>query len=362
MKKIFCIVLVLQLGIILAQERTVNQDATFEVNPDVWIETNAKYGDIHIESWDNSQVEVHVEITVKGRAMDDVNMMLHKVKVDIAGSNDRVSVTSNLDDVVSQWNSMSNSRGSRVRVKFNDGNKANLEDFLIKYTLTVPRTSNLQIYDKYGDVFIGNVSGKADIWIKYGSLQANELSGYVSLDMGYSKGTIEQLGYADLNVKYSTLNVDRVSTLRLESKYSTFDVGTADTLLSESKYNTLRVESVGFLGLVERHTDFRLNELSDLGKVNMEYGNFKLDLLSPEFSILAIEGEYTDISIGVDRTASYDLELSTRYGDLSYPSKVAIRQKIKDNASEKIMGSVGNASRSKINIVTRYGDVVIRDK
>ncbi len=354
--------MIVQVGILLAQERTVTQDATFDVNADVWVETHAKYGDIHIESWDNSAVEVHVEVYVKGQSTDDVDLMLEQVKVDIEGTQEKVSVMSNLDDVISQWNSMSNSRGSRVRVKFNNGEKANLEDFLIKYTLTVPSTANLQVYDKYGDVFLGNVSGEAKIWLKYGNIQANDLSGNVFMDLGYSKGTLESLGNAEMDVKYSSINIDQSKTLRLASKYSTFDIGTADTLLSESKYNTLRVGKVNFLGLVERHTDIRLNELVDLGKVNMEYGNFKLDLLGTQFSILSVEGEYTDISIGVDRNSSYEVDLSTRYGDLSYPSKVSIRQRIKDNASQKIIGNVGSASKGKITVVTRYGDVVIREK
>jgi len=362
MKKLFWITLLCQVGLMLAQERTVKRDATFEVSPDVKIETHAKYGDIHIESWDKNTVEVHVEISVKGKDTEDLEKMLDRVEVFIDGNKEKVSVLHNFDEVVDQWNSMSNSRGSRVRIKFNDGEKANLEDFFIQYTLTVPRSANLEIYDKYGNIYIGNISGNADIWLKYGNLQVNELLGNVFLDMGYSNGTIETLGYAELDIKYTTVNIDQVGTLKLESKYSNMDIGKADTLLSESKYNTLRVGSVGLLGLVERHTDFRLNELSDLGTVSMEYGNFKLDLLHNQFSELSLEGEYTDFSVGVSDAANYDLELSTRYGDLSYPRKVAVKQKIKDNASQKVLGKVGNAPKGRIKVVTRYGDVVIKEQ
>lgn len=341
------------------QEKVKEQLETFDLAREAWVELSCKYGDIHVETWDQPKAEVRVWVSAEGQRDEDVDKMLEKVQIAIRGDASGIVVDANLEDII-QMNNVSGDRNNRLRIKFKDGSRITLDAFSIRYEVKMPASNHLKVANKYGDLYVSRLTGNAEIWLKYGEMRAQELSGDCKLDLGYAKGRLEKMGHADLIVKYSEVSIDEATSLRLESRYSTFDLGAIDTLLSESKYNNINIGAVSFLGLLERHTDVKVDYLGDLGNVKMEYGNCKINRLDQKFSQLYLEGEYADFYVDLEDEASFDFDLSTKYGDVSYPRAVSVSKKQIENNAKKIVGKMGDKAGGKLTVITKYGDVVIK--
>ena len=341
------------------QEKTIKYDETFNVNPDAWVDLECKYGDIHVDTWDENRVTVKVEVRADGNDADDVEKMLNKVKVQIEGSARRVEVSSNMGQIV-QWNSSSGSN-NRVRIKFKDGTRVNLKDFSITYKISMPSSNNLEVANKYGDIFVGEIQGRTKLWLKYGNLKAQSLLGPTSLELAYSnKAHINHLGQGKLDISYSKLTLEDAQSLRTEAKYSEVEAERIDSLFSDSKYNSYRVGTVHALFGDDNYSNYKIGNLNAMGKVEMKYGNLKIGELGSEFEILELEGSYTDFVIDHVASTSYEFEFSSRYGDLRYPEALSVSQRHKENNSLRISGRKGKNPKGMIRITTSYGNAVIR--
>lgn len=338
-----------------AQERTVKTDKSFRVHSNAWVDVIGKYGDIHIDTHDGSRVDVDVSVRVRAKSMSDVDKMLDKIKVSITGNEDRVSVRSGMDDIA-QWNSHSN---GKIRIVFKDGTKVNLEEFAIDYKLSIPTRNSVKLNNKYGNIYMDDLEGDADIELKYGNLETESLNGKTSLVLGYGKARMEDVYWGDFEIKYSELKMEEAQALRLDSRYSNFEVEKADTLLSESRYNGYELGEIGYLIAVERNSEMSVEELSEFGSFEMRYGKLYIEELKRDFETLSFDGQYTDCVVNVEDGGGYELDIATKYGNIRYPSNTKVRRDIRDHSSKRIEGTVGRASRSRINIRSEYGDVTI---
>ena len=342
---------------VLSQEKTVRYDESFSVSPNAWVDLQCKYGDIHVDTWNENRVDVKVEVKADGNETGDVEKMLSKVKVKIEGSDRRVEVTSNLGEII-QWNNSSGN--NRVRIKFKDGTRVNLKNFSITYNISMPRSNNLEVSNKYGDIFVADLDGQAKLWLKYGNLKAQSLNGKSSLEIAYGKGRINQLGRSAIDLSYSQLVMDEAQSIRTEAKYSSLEVEQIDSLFSDSKYNNYKIGQIHTLFGDDNYSNYRIGLLHSIAKVEMRYGDLKLNRVDNNFEVLDLEGSYTDFHVGLDEGSSFNFEFYSKYGNLSYPDALSVSQRHKENNSLHVKGRKGSNPGSRIKITTTYGNAIIK--
>lgn len=346
--------------VLIGQERTVETNKQFRVRPNAWVDVSGKYGNIHVATREGDQVSVNVKVHVRADDMEDVERMLEKIDVRVEGDENRVSVSSSMDDIA-QWNSYGGDRrGGRIRITFKDGTKVRLEEFAIDYELTIPRSNNVELNNKYGNIYLGDLRGDANISLKYGNIETESLGGRTTMILGYGKAEMETIDWGDFEVKYSELDLETAKALRLESKYSNFEIGEADTLLSASKYNDYEFGKVEYIIAEERNSEMNIETLRTFGAFDMRYGKLEIEELANTFEVLRFEGEYTDCRITLEDGANCSMDVSSKYANISYPRGMDIRQDIKDHSSRKLVGQYGRrGAQSRIQVTTSYGDVTI---
>lgn len=340
---------------LFSQEKTATKQATFEVKKNALVEAECKYGNIHVETWDKTNAHVVVTIKAVGSNTEDLERLLKKIEINIAGNADKVSVKTNLDEIVEWYN-----RGNSLGIRFKDGTRVRLQDLDINFNLSIPHTNNVYLVNKYGDIYLGNLTGNANASLKYGNFKFQQIKGFLNLDLGYATGSVVGIGRSIVNMKYSNLTLGNGVSLRLTSQYSELDAGNLDTLLSESKYNSSQINGVDVLGLTDSYTDVNIGRLSGLAKVVLKYGNFSIDNVTRECDALSLEGSYTDIHIDIADDLQCSLDLYARYADLNYPSNLKIKHRETDNFTKKVQGTIGNTPTAKITISSNYGGVTIK--
>jgi len=94
----------------------------------------------------------------------------------------------------------------------------------INYTVNMPKDIKLNLSNKYGPVFITELTGHAVINVNYGKLVAGKLlrgneKPLSEVNLGYSNAEIEEVSWLKSNIKYSTLQIEKSCCFQFRYKY-----------------------------------------------------------------------------------------------------------------------------------------------
>ena len=338
---------------------------SFPIRGDGSVRLENRYGEIKVNTWNESRVSVDVLIRVNARDKSAFEQVLERIDVSLSGGNNAVSAVTSVNDSRSGgswWNLITGGGGS--------------DDFKIYYTVNLPASVKLDVNARYCDVELPNLTGETRLDVGYGDLVAGRLTGRGLLDVSYGSARVERLG-ADSEVKlrysegtirnagdlrydgrYSEVRLGTVGVLRLDVGYEEVDVQKATTVYLTGNYNDLNVEETDAVYLSGNYTDFNIGSVTYAAEVEGNYGDIRIDRLAAGFDHIDIRVSYSDVQIDVDDDAGYTLDLSARYGDIDVPTdRLSPRDVGKDGSNEHVRGTQPGKGNGRIKIATSYGDI-----
>ena len=111
-------------------------------------------------------------------------------------------------------------------------------------------------------------------------------------------------------------------------------------------------------------SDFNLKELRTEASLSTRYGNVTVDLIDNGFESINLNTGYTDVSLGFDPAASYNLDIRHLNSFLVISDKSAHTEKKVLNEDKKeyiTSGTVGkNPGNSKVSIDATHGDIYLK--
>ena len=283
-----------------------------------------KYGAIEVVNWDKSELSVLVKIETEASSEEKAESLLKRVTIDISEEKSAVYFETDID-----FKKMVNN--NKVKVT---------------YMVKTPAFLNVNLEQKYGYIFIQDISGEANLEIKYGNLDAKMLvreqqDAWNNVDIAYGDGTIEETGALSTEVKYGGLTISKSTELSIESAYSKLYLGEVNILDIESKYGKVNME-----------------QLKGSISVESAYTNVSLGLISADFEMIEAEMSYGNLKGELAPGASFKINAETAYGSISIPD--GNYHSDKHGPRHEINGSVGSSSDSEINVSIRYGDLRLR--
>jgi hypothetical protein len=329
-----------------------NYDKVYEVNETTSLEISNKYGNVDIKDWDRESVSIAVE-----------------VKAIVSNENKAQNILDNIDVVFTE-------SGSTIRVetifakefknafKLWNGDKRKYE---INYTVHMPPTVPLNLFNKYGSVFINELSSTSNIEVRYGTLKANRIihndeKPLTQIILAYSDASIEDCKYSKIDIKYSKLQISASKALVVMSKYSKIFIDEGTSLVSNARYDNYRIGKLQNFVIETGYTNFKISEIKNKLQSDSKYSDFKIDYMPAGFEKIGINNKYGNYKIGIDKDASYNIEGHARYGDINYPDNSEV-DAIKNKTELKVKGSVGSDknSGSAVSINTSYGTIRLGD-
>jgi len=308
-----------------------------------------KYGDIKIENWDKDKVDIQATITVEHSNADKAQEMLDYIHVEIFQDGNIIKAITDIDDKINKsiWFSIGN--GDRK--------------YKINYNIKLPSYANVDLSNKYGDVFINELSGHAQIHVKYGNLKANKLTRSNNkplnhIELGYSNGWIEEASWMKLTLKYTPkMQIQHATALIVVSRYSKLYVDECSSIVADAKYDDYRIgDTRNFVGEMA-YTDLNINSIAEKLDLVTRYGDADIENVPANFDKIRVDNKYGSIEIGIDESAHYKLTGEAQYGDIDYPESNRI-SKIKESTRLNISGYVGDEkTNSEVWIETKYGSV-----
>ncbi|KPK80979.1 MAG: hypothetical protein AMS27_15920 [Bacteroides sp. SM23_62_1] len=322
----------------------------FKADKNTILTVDNKYGDVDLKDWGNPAVKIDVVITVKNTNAEKAERLLSYIDVVISQEGNTISAKTVFDEKFSKSSS------------WRDDNDLNID-----YTIQMPRDIELNLYNKYGNVFISEITGKATIGLKYGKLKANrifrgDVKPLSEIDLGYSDASIEECSWLKVNMKYSKLNLTKSTAVILLSKYSTFNMDEGSSVVIESKYDHYEFGDLSNLVVNTAYSGIKVNEVKEKLSCETSYTDCHVGYIPPAFESIDINTKYGGYRIGIDPNASYNLDGFAEYAKIQYHDAGNV-SRIVENTSMKVFGTVGkNASpTANVKVLSKYGNIRLTD-
>jgi len=335
-----------------SDEYSKNKHKEYEVDEQTILSVTNKYGDVNITNWEQNRVSIDVTVTVDHRNEEKARELLEEILIHFSQEGSTIKAETNFDKGFNRSGGI---------FDFDSDTK----EFSIDYTIKMPKFLNLELENKYGDVFINEVTGRADIAVKYGNLKAKKILRDNSkplshVYLAYSNGNIEEVDWLKLTLKYTPdqCKIGKSTALIALTKYSRLEVEESSSIVCESKYDNYRIGTLSNLVCEAKYTDFKVNTIKKKIDVESKYGDFDVNSIPKSFEQIRVDNSYGQIDIAIDSDASYKIKGEAEYADINLPQGGSV-SRIERNTEVKISGTVGSDSnpKSEVRIKTRYGNV-----
>lgn len=292
-KKLLLFVAVLVFGLpVMAQEKVSKKvTKTYGFTNAGEIHLDNKYGNINIYGWTKNEVSITVNITVTHKKRDNAQELLERIRPILRESDDFLSVGYEIGE---------NNSGffSNLFEKANpfDFDRSNVQ---IDYKVYMPEKAEIEIINKFGDVFIEGWQGVLEADVQHGDMWINENLNKADITLKYGKLRAKNINYGNLNLKNGRLDMDDSSTMRLNSNGSEIDMHVVGSLEFYSNKDEVDLEEVSTLYGVIKFSNIQLRRLAKDIDLILKVSDFTVDQIQTPRANITIEQESSEVSLNI---------------------------------------------------------------
>ncbi|MBH8568455.1 hypothetical protein KB206_06160 [Microvirga sp. STS02] len=309
---------------------------------------DTRYGRVQINTWNKKEIKVDAELVARSESDAGARQILDALGVqwlDYDAKTGGVAVST-------QFGPALRGRAGGCRYEVN-------------YTVWLPRTTALKIYNNFGEVTLANdVSGSTELAVEYGTLRTARLEGPRNLiRIGNGDCRIPFASRASIDASYAQLRLDTGTTVDLRNNYSDVDIGTVQDLTVHSKYGDVALGTVRNLRGSSGYSRFTIEKLDEALDMALRYcPDFVVRDMGANFRQVNLDGGFSTIRLGFAETPAFRFDVSTEQGQLLV-DKNLVRVLSQENGPQTsdVLGTFGAAAPARgagnVNIKVRYGTV-----
>jgi hypothetical protein len=315
---------------------------SFDINSDATLNISNKFGTIHCENWDKNVIAIEVTISLEASSQEKADKYFDRIEITLSGNKDMVSGKTSMED-----NLFKNNNG----------------ELSIDYMINMPKSVNIDLTNRFGDIFIDEVAGSSKIDLGYGEIKAKRLTNHNNeIDIKFSEGFIGYVQQAELILQYSELEISEAGKLNADVKFSEMALGIVDVMTLETGYDDISVGKVRDIDIDANFSDVEIRSLNERLTVHADYGELSVKEISSKFKLIDIENSFAEATLGFDSQANFRMTATIKMGDFSYPENLAklsvIDLSMTANKYEGLIGS-DKDTESKVIISSKHSDVTL---
>lgn len=286
-------------GQTLTEKRSVSRSYT--VSPETSLEVHNKYGKIQLNTWDKDEVSIEVEILLSESSKSRLKKLKEDISIDFYDSKEMVRARTMIESESGRLASEIKSIGSTI-----SGSNKKVE---INYLIHLPAYINVQLTNKFGDIYMDDLNGEIQIILSNGVLKANHLEGNSDISLSFANGMIKSLGTGKLSLSYSDLVLDEATQLELTSKSSKLNADSVDILNINSRRDKLYFKHVEYLSGTGNFSQLWIYDFLRESDLYMKYGKLTIEHIVQDFEKIQVEAENADLILHFDREAVFEYEV-----------------------------------------------------
>jgi hypothetical protein len=309
---------------------------------------DTRYGRVQINPWGKKEIKVEAELVARAENEAGAKQMLDALGVQWLDYDCRTGGVA----VASLFGPALRGRAGGCRYEVN-------------YTVWLPRTTALRVYNTFGEVTItGDLKGSTELAVEYGTLRTARLEGLKNLvRIGNGDCSIPYARRASIDASYAKLHLEEGHTVDLRNNYSDVEIGTVQDLTVHSKYGDVALGTVRNLRGSSGYSRFSIDKLNEGMDMALRYcPDFVVRDTGPNFRQINLDGGFSTIRLGFAETPGFRFDVSTEQGQLLVDKKL-VRVLSEENGpqSSDVLGIFGGAvparNAGNVNIKVRYSTV-----
>lgn len=273
----------------------------FRVNPNVEVQVINKYGDIHIVPWAKDSVVFEIELSVTSSKQARVDKIFDYIDFSFKSTAYYVIAQTVFQGQGTFWNEMADV----ATTVFGSGTSTRID-----YTVYYPAGNDLKIENKFGNIYTTEHKGRIDITLSNGNMKARSFKGPTRLKIDFSNISVDEIVNANLSASYAEINIEKAGELSLESRSSKVYINQGGKLHLVSKRDRIYLKKAGEISGDLFFTYLSLDEAIDRISLKANYGDFKLLAVSPAFSRLEFNSQYSDLTLYIDDEHYYEMDIT----------------------------------------------------
>ncbi len=325
------------------------------------VELSNTRGKIDIETWDENRVSVEIVITVNARNQTDANSVIERISIVYTNYNDKITAETQIHELP-RWN------WNHVR-----------SEYTVDYNIKMPKTANLNLFNKFGDAWIGDLKGKANLSIQHGNIRLKNVENQLTLNLQYGNCTVREVSDSDITMihgkikmkkatninfvtSYSKVNIDRADEIKSQSINDTYKLGIIKEFRNQGKYDNIEIQQVQNIVVVSKFSDFEIGLLERRGDIDIAHGTVVIDEVSQSFADIRLVGERTNFQLAVAKGTDYKMDATAQYANVQYPKKCNVVCEDKKGEEKTVAFYVGKKQNpfSYIKAKVKYGDINVK--
>lgn len=358
-KSIIGIILIIFMAVPLAAQNdseTRSYIKSFSITKETSLEVINKYGTVEITPWKKDSALIRVEVIASASSQERLRKIFDGISIDITDTKlsirAQTEFTQNINMLFESFKGMTSkliSYDSKVE---------------INYYINMPEYMNLNIDNRYGDVYMENVTGNFSATVSNGSFKANSLSKGSDLNLVFCDATISSMISGKIDANFSEISIGESEDLTINSISSRFDIKSVGLISTESRRDKFYIGSIDVLKGNSYFTDFRIDNLKKEIDLTSKYGSVNSDLIDKGFESIDINSGYSDISLEFDDGASYNVDIRHINAFVVLSDKNAKTEKKVINEEKKeymTFGTIGkNPGNTKVKIDATRGNIYLK--
>lgn len=302
-KIFFWLTLVGIMGKTFAQlpDYTEHIERSYKINSQTSLDITNKYGKVQIIPWESDSVRVKIDLRI--RAKDKVKLKKVRNELNFEFISDPYSLI--------------------IQTQFGENSADLLKDIIdiagsylstnnavvINYTVMVPKSLSLKIFNKFGNVYLDNWDGNFTLLLSYGNLKANRINGHSDIRITLGDCDVNFIKEGQLFLSYGNLHLGSCVRLDAQTRSSVIHIDKATHLTLDSRRDKL------YLGQVSKFTgstyfsNIFLNSLMEEFVFNSRYGNISIAEVQNSFSLLSIASDFTDLNLTFEKPFSFSFDM-----------------------------------------------------
>lgn len=286
-------------------------DSTFQATQDLRVDLINKYGQITVDTWDQSNIEVRVLIRVRDKDEKKASKILDQIDIEMQQYGSFLDLRTHTDEGTSQ-----------VTRFFRDITPFDKTKVDIDYVIKAPSYIEFKIENKFGNVYLNNLAAPVTLNLSYGDLRCNPLPGGSDLDLSFCQADIRTAPQADIEIHNGGLDLKDAGSIDLVSSSSEIDINDVVELRVDARRDQFQLEEVGLITGKGQFSEIEIESLSKSLDLDLAYGDLEIEGVMAGFTGINIEQRNVDVEIHVPG-ASFDLMAHLEGGSLLWPGETS---------------------------------------
>ncbi|HEX8801399.1 MAG TPA: DUF4097 family beta strand repeat-containing protein [Terriglobales bacterium] len=222
------------------------------------------------------------------------------------------------------------------------------------------RKADVKLTVQHGDIALNEITGSAKMSLDKGSIRASNISGDVDIDGRVDDVTLEDVrGAVKLNGDFfNDIRLSKIGrTVEFKSARSDIALASVPGDLQISGDSLRATDASGPMRLVTRSKEIHLEGVT--GDIQVENANGDIEIHAADklpMGKMNLNGKHGDISLTIPANAGFQLEATTRKGDIT--TDFGSLKVDSSSGGSHASGTVGNGA-SKLQINADTGDIRI---